>query len=120
MAKKSIEVGADGTQSVTTGARKFKFLRHVGGVFLRGQAVVAYTDGDNFKLVVETIGGKRVRYTAEDFNGEKCIRTIPEMMLTGEQFAAKLEQWTNGLHHQDARIVERAIDDMTPADAIEG
>ena len=116
MAKKSI----DGVQSVTTAAREFKFVRHVGGVFLRGQAVVAYSDGDTFKLVAETIGGKRVRYTAEDFNGEKCIRTIPAMMLTREQFDAKIEQWTTGLHHQDARIVERAIDDMTPADAFKG
>ena len=39
------------------------------------------------------------------------------MTLTREQFDAKLDQWTAGLHYQDARIVERAIDDMTPADA---
>ena len=104
-------------KSATT---SMKFLRHVGACFLNGKAVVAYTDGETFKLVVGTTGGKRVRYTAEDFNGEKCIRTIPEMMLTSAQFDAKIEQWTAGLHSQDARIVERAIDDMTPADAIEG
>lgn len=94
-----------------------QFIQHVGGVFLRGQAVVAYAVGDNVELVAETIGGKRVCYTAEDFNGARCTRTIPAMTLTRDQFAAKLERWTAGLHHQDARIVERAIDDMTPADA---
>lgn len=94
-------------------SNNMKFLRHVGGVFLNGKAVVAYTDGDSFELVAETTGGKRVCYTTE----ERETRQIPAMRLTRDQFEAKIERWTDGLQHQDARIVERAIDDMTPADA---
>jgi hypothetical protein len=95
-------------------SNNMKFLRHVGGVFLNDKAVVAYTDGDNFELVAETTGGKRVCYTTE----ERETRRIPAMRLTREQFEVKLDQWTAGLHNQDARIVERALDDMTPADAL--
>ncbi len=91
-----------------------QFIQHVGGVFLNGKAVVAYATGDGIELVAETTGGKRVCYTTS----EKETRLIPVMRLTREQFDAKLQQWTSGVHHQDARIVERAIDDMTPADAL--
>ena len=79
-----------------------------------GEQVISVTLGDRSaptKLSFTKDGDKLISHVMP-------LEKIAEAMtLTRDQFAAKLERWTAGLHHQDARIVERAIDDMTPADA---
>lgn len=77
----------------------WKFERFVGNCWLDGKDVVAYKHGDEVKLVVETVGQKRI--------GQSKI-------VSAGEFDGLMDKWTAGgsIYPQDAKITKAALEFM--------
>lgn len=85
------------------------FIAFVGSSFLNGKAVVAYADGDKILLRAETAGGKRLKTSYVDDEGQTRVVTIADRCVTPQRYEELRDEWAAGVRNNDIRVVERAL-----------
>lgn len=87
---------------------KFTFSHFVGGCFLNSKGVAVYKNGTHARIRIETCSGNVARHRV---NGREEV--IPPLVVPLDELDALQAAWSAGLHHGDARIVERAIEHLS-------
>lgn len=82
---------------------KRSFIRYIGGVFLNNQGIALYRNDKFFEVCAKHVPSGRL------------VRDTRVLTLTADELEQYLGRWTDGLAHQDANIVARALDDLRAA-----
>jgi hypothetical protein len=73
------------------------FVKYLGNAALNGISVAVYKDGDNYKLIAESIGGKRI-------SGMRVLT------MNAQEYEAFVDRVSDGIvGNSDAWIVDRAL-----------
>lgn len=93
---------------------KREFVKFLGHCALAGKQIAVYRNSDeSYTLHAETVGGKPLRYTYKDRNGNTQHATVNDLTLSSDDFERFEERSSVGsISRGDASVVCRALIEM--------